>query len=962
MSQKHQDFLATLGQFIPAERLITDPLRTLAYGTDASFYRLIPQIVTRVEHEHEVVALLKAARAQQVAVTFRAAGTSLSGQAISDSVLVLLGDNWRGIDIEGQGARVRLQPGVIGAHANRALTPYRRKIGPDPASINACKIGGIAANNASGMCCGTAHNSYHTLAAIRVVLGDGTVLDTGDAASVAAFRSTHAALLGQLQALAGQVRAEPALEQKIRHKYRLKNTTGYSLNALVDFDDPVDMLAHLMIGSEGTLGFISSITYRTVEEHPHKASCLVAFPDMASCCEAVIALKRTPVSAIELMDRAGLRSVEGKPGMPAFVAGLGAEAAALLIETRAPDVVVLNTQIAAVNAVLAGFTTEAQVPFTAVEAEYGKLWAIRKGMFPAVGAVRETGTTVVIEDVAFPIEALAHGVARLQALFARHGYDEAIIFGHALEGNLHFVFTQGFETAAEVERYRAFMDEVAQLVAGEFGGSLKAEHGTGRNMAPYVELEWGREGVALMWAIKAAFDPEGILNPDVIVSRDPDIHLKHLKALPAAHALVDKCIECGFCEPVCPSHQLSLSPRQRIVAWREIQRLGRSGDDPARLAELERAYQWQGVDTCAATGLCALQCPVGINTGELIRDIRARQQAGAAGRAEWVRYRFAGLMRGARVMLTLADSLHALLGTRGMGRLAGSLRRLSGGRLPAWTPAMPRAVQPIALPTPTASRKPRVVYFPSCVNRAMGPARHDAEQMPLVDKTVALLRKGGYEVVFPDTLDGLCCGQAMLSKGFPEQAAAQLEAVEAALLRASRNGLDPVYLDTSPCALRLMRGLDPRLKLYEPVGFIEQYLADKLEFVPQDEPVAVHVTCSTTHLGQGNALVALARRCARQVIVPPDVSCCGFAGDKGFTEPALNAHALRHLKPALPADCREGVSTSRTCEIGLSHHSGIDYHGIVYLVDRCTRPRAAQAAPPPKLKQEAQCEDLTLDA
>jgi D-lactate dehydrogenase len=160
----------------------------LAFGTDASFYRLIPQLVIRVESEDEVVALLKLAQRDHVPVTFRAAGTSLSGQAISDSVLIVLGDNWNAREIRGQGTQIRLQPGVIGAQANAWLAPFGRKIGPDPASINACKIGGIVANNASGMCCGTAQNTYHTLAGIRLVLADGTRLDTEDAASVAAFR------------------------------------------------------------------------------------------------------------------------------------------------------------------------------------------------------------------------------------------------------------------------------------------------------------------------------------------------------------------------------------------------------------------------------------------------------------------------------------------------------------------------------------------------------------------------------------------------------------------------------------------------------------------------------------------------------------------------------------------------------------------------------------------------------
>jgi D-lactate dehydrogenase len=929
-------FLQQVERLIPRQRRFDDPLSTLAFGTDASFYRLIPLLVVRVESEEEVVQLLQLASAERVPVTFRAAGTSLSGQAISDSLLIVLGDNWNGREVRNQGAQIRLQPGVIGAQANVALAPWQRKIGPDPASINACKIGGIVANNASGMCCGTAQNSYHTLAGMRLVLADGSVLDTEDAASVAAFQTRHGELLEQLARLGRQTRADSELAARIRHKYRLKNTTGLSLNALVDFDQPLDILSHLLVGSEGTLGFISSVTYHTVPDHPHKASALLIFPDVDSCCRAVSELKSQPVSAVELLDRRSLRSVENKPGMPDWVRGLSAGACALLIEARAASQSLLHEQLAQIMGALADFALEKRVDFSEDPTVYNLLWKIRKDTFPAVGAVRETGTTVIIEDVTFPVEQLAEGVNRLLALFDKHGYFEAIIFGHALEGNLHFVFTQGFDSAEQVARYQAFMDEVAQLVAVEFGGSLKAEHGTGRNMAPFVELEWGTDAYQLMWRIKRLLDPLGILNPDVVLSEDPQIHLKHLKPLPAADELVDKCIECGFCEPVCPSKELTLSPRQRIVIWRDIQARQRRGEDTR---ELERRYQYQGLDTCAATGLCAQRCPVGINTGDLVRKLRGRD-ADQQSRADWLATHFAATLSAARLTLRAADGARRLLGAPLLTKVSSGLRTASGQRLPQWSSAMPQAVQPIRIGAAAGDARPRVVYLAACVSRVMGPAFSDREQMPLIDKTRALLEKAGFQVVFPDSQDSLCCGQPFASKGYAEQAERKRQELVDALLEASRGGLDPVYCDTSPCTLRLLQdGLDPRLKLFDPVRFIREQLLERLEIQPQEQPVAVHVTCSTQHLGEAQGLIDIARRCAREVIVPEGIHCCGFAGDKGFTVPELNAHALRTLQGAVK-HCSEGLSTSRTCEIGLSQHAGIDYHGLVYLVDRVSRPRA----------------------
>ncbi len=928
-------FLRDAERLIPAERRFDDPTSTLAFGTDASFYRLIPKLVVRVESEDEVVGLIKLAQRERVPITFRAAGTSLSGQAISDSVLIVLGDNWNGREVRGQGEQIRLQPGVIGAQANAWLAPFGRKIGPDPASINACKIGGIVANNASGMCCGTAQNTYHTLAGLRLVLADGTCLDSEDPASVAAFQNSHAPLLDALARLGRETRANTALAERIRHKYRLKNTTGLSLNALVDFDQPLDILQHLLVGSEGTLGFISAVTYDTVPDHPHKASALLVFPSVESCCRAVPILKRQPVSAVELLDRRSLRSVQDMAGMPVWVKGLSANACALLIESRAASQTLLHEQVHQVMASIAEFPLEQQVDFSEDPVVYNQLWKIRKDTFPAVGAVRQTGTTVIIEDVTFPVEQLAEGVNRLIQLFDQHRYDEAIIFGHALEGNLHFVFTQGFNSAEEVARYQAFMDDVAQLVAVEFGGSLKAEHGTGRNMAPFVALEWGQDAYQLMWQLKRLLDPNGILNPDVVLSEDPAIHLKHLKPLPAADAIVDKCIECGFCEPVCPSKGLTLSPRQRIVMWRDIQARERDGQDTRALRD---TFQYQGMDTCAATGLCAQRCPVGINTGELVKKLRA--QAAEHGKAaDWLAEHFKTAMGGARLSLTAANTARKLLGAPRLNRLSAALSKTSKGRMPRWTPAMPQPVRPVRVGEASNDPRPRVVYLAACVSKVMGPAYADREQSSLLDKTRSLLEKAGYQVVFPDNAESLCCGQPFASKVYPEQDEHKRQELINALLHASRGGLDPIYCDTSPCTLRLVQDLgDTRLDLYDPVRFIRTHLVDRLTFTPQDEPVAVHVTCSTQHLGESQALIDLARRCSTQVVIPEGIHCCGFAGDKGFTTPELNAHALRSLKDAVQY-CGEGISTSRTCEIGLSTHSGIDYHGLVYLVDRVTRAR-----------------------
>ncbi|WP_117234751.1 FAD-binding and (Fe-S)-binding domain-containing protein [Vibrio maerlii] len=928
-----------LKEKIDPQRIITESAKRLAYGTDASFYRLTPKVVLQLSNIDEVILAINCCRDLGIHFTFRAAGTSLSGQALSDSVLITLTDDWRGHSILNNGEQITLQPGVIGADANRYLLPYQRKIGPDPASINTCKIGGIAANNASGMCCGTAQNSYQTVANMKLVFVDGCYLDTSDPESVAQFKHEKAELLDSLQQLAANTLNNKTLAEQIRHKYRLKNTTGYSLNALVDFDDPIEILKHLMIGSEGTLGFIAEVTYNTVEELPNKASALLVFPTIEQASQAVTTLSTTPVAAVELMDGRSLASVAGEPGMPSFIESLDANATALLVEVHAHCNSSLTTRCDEVLTSIADFSILESIPFTSDAQVVSSLWAIRKGLFPAVGAVREVGTTVIIEDVAFPVEYLANGINELQQLFDKYHYDEAIIFGHALEGNLHFVFTQAFDTPTEVKRYEQFMEDVAQLVAVKYQGSLKAEHGTGRNMAPFVELEWGKEGYQLMQQIKRIFDPQGLINPDVIISSNPNTHIENLKPMPAANDIVDRCIECGFCEPVCPSRTLTLSPRQRIVLYREIKRRERELS-PIDAKALKEVFEYQGLDTCAATGLCADRCPVGINTGDLVKDLRTAKYKRFTPIAQWTATQFATTSSLVRSALNVNQSLTKHLGTERLQSSFDTLTKWTGGRTPTWYPETPLANnhRPKTQLKNESQQTETVVYVPSCASRTMGSQNGSDEHRSLTEVTLSLLAKANVNVIIPDQIDQTCCGMPYESKGMKDIAEQKRAHLEQLLWDSSNHGAFPILMDTSPCVKRTIENSTHPLSIEEPTNFILNHLLDRLSIEQKQETVMLHVTCSSRRMGLEANMLKLAQLCASEVVVPEHISCCGWAGDKGFTTPELNASALDTLQAQVPENCTRGFSNSRTCEIGLSHHSGVPYQSILYLVDEVSTP------------------------
>ncbi len=1025
-------FLSELRQFLPSERIYTDELRTLGWGTDASFYRQIPKVVIRSDGEAEISRIVSLCSKYKLPFTFRAAGTSLSGQSCTDSVLIVAGKHWERYELSPDAERITLQPGIVGARVNEILKPYHRVFPPDPASIGSAMVGGIVANNASGMNCGVHANSDRMLISARIILADGTVLDTGSEESRAAFLQSHPDFIASIEALRDQVRADKELAHRISQKYSIKNVTGLNLRPLVAYDDPFDIIAHSMVGSEGTLAFLSEVTMRTLKDYPYKASAMVYFMTMKESCEAVVAMKQLKagdedlaysaenlvVKSAEMLDYKSLSAVDD-PVFLQYKADVDAgrisgvspgdyhHLTAILTETKAITHEQLLEKIARVKTCLSVFRLYGEPVFTEDPAVYGKYWAIRSGIFPSVGGTRPVGTSCLIEDVAFPIASLPEATVRLQQLIADHGYTDACIYGHAFEGNYHFILNQSFADPHEVARYAEMMCDVARLVVDDYDGSLKAEHGTGRNMAPFVTYEWGKKAFDVMKQLKHIFDPEGLLNQGVIFNDDPDCYVKCLKPLPAldfpfdtvpdgGHYLMDpelstaretieqvkranKCIECGFCEVNCMSCGLTLSSRMRIAVQREIRHLTLTGSNPKRLATLKKQYKYYGDQTCATDGLCSTSCPMKINTGELthlIRQMDMNESKVGYMMGEFAATHLAGIKSGLRVVLDVAHAAHVTLGPKLMTTVCRTMNKMG---LPLWTTAMPKKhrqpkksdlTQFIIERSIPQKEEPhsdlKVVYFPSCINQTMGQSRHGGKVHDLVDEVIQLMAKAGYEVIFPEGMEKMCCGQIWESKGMLDIADRKSAELEAALWKASEEGRYPVLCAQSPCLHRMRKVMGKqeqsdaridsaeresarpegkvmhRMKLYEPAEFIMTYLVPRLDFHPIDRPIALHLTCSTREMGVDKDMIALAKLCSTQVFLPEGVGCCGFAGDRGFTFPELNRYGLRKLRPQIEQHhIQVGYSNSRTCEIGLETNTGIPYMSIVYLVNECTTKKSS---------------------
>jgi D-lactate dehydrogenase len=946
------EILRSLQSVIDPDRILTRAIDRIAFASDASFYRLIPKAVIQPKTTDEIKHLFQFSHQHALPLVFRAGGTSLSGQAITDGILVDIGRYWRSSKVEQSGQTIRVQPGLIGQHANGSLRLYNKKIGPDPASIASCRMGGILANNASGMCCGVVQNAYHTLASLTFILPSGTQINTADTDADDQLRTQEPQLYATLLRLKSQIGADSTLAQRVRLKYKTKNTTGYSLNAFLDYDRPVDIFSHLLIGSEGTLAFIAEAVLNTVPDLPLKSTAFLLFPDIHAACSAIGVLTQAGAAALELMDRASLRSVENHPTVPSYLKELPDTAAALLVEFQSASEaqkLAFKQQAAAAVSTLSLLR---QAEFTDDPIEQAKFWKIRKGMFPSVGAVRASGTTAIIEDIAVPVPKLADAATDLQALFVKHGYPNAIIFGHAKDGNLHFVLTQGFNTTQEIERYRSFIDDVVAMIVGKHDGALKAEHGTGRNMAPFVETEWGSEGYRIMRELKSVTDPHNLLNPGVIVNPDPEAHISNLKKMPVVESEVDKCIECGYCEPNCPSRDLTLTPRQRIVVRREMQRLRDSHAPNAEYAALDQDFPYMALDTCAVDGLCATNCPVSIDTGKLTKKFRAlRHTAPANSIATLIANNFALAEVGARIALTAGHLVDNTLGPKPMNWITNSIDSLTRAVIDEpfwhWTYPMPRARRG-ALPKRPADGA-EAVYFPACISRMMGALPREPDEVSVMQALLNIADRAHVKLYVPEDATGHCCGVPFSSKGFEAAHAASANRTIASFYRWSDKGRLPILIDTSPCTYGLktcrhdltsenQQKFD-QLRILDSVEFVHSTILPRLPITQKLKSLALHPVCSAVKMSITGQLVDIAQACSEEVTVPQHVGCCAFAGDRGFLHPELTAAATKDEAAELAPEPKDGYySSSRTCEIGMTRATGKLYRSYLHLLDHASRP------------------------
>jgi D-lactate dehydrogenase len=916
-----QPLRGELEQLLGADRVLHRVSDLVAYASDASPYRLFPRAVVEARDADDVAKVLRFGRDRGIPVTFRAGGTSLNGQGQSDGILVDVRKHFGGVRIEDDGARARVKPGTILGHANRVLAPHGRKLGPDPASTDVCTVGGVVANNSGGMRCGVTKDSYSTVRELTFVLPSGTKIDTGAPGAAEAFAAAEPKLVAGLEAIRDEIRADAELAERIRRKFAIKNTTGYRLCAFLDADEPLEIFRRLLVGSEGTLAFIAEVVFETVPVPPLTTTAWIHFPSIDAATAPVGDLVASGATAVELMVAPALITAAwNMVGAPQEWKELPPESAVLLVEFGGADEGALAAQVLRAEAILGSHETIRPIAFTQELEEIELAWRVREGLHGLIGRVRPEGTALIVEDVCVPPDRIAEGAKDLQALLGEHGFLPGVA-GHASAGNLHFMLTPDFAKQEDLERYEAFMGGLVELVVEKYDGSLKAEHGTGVNMAPYVEREWGEKATELMWRLKRLADPDGVLSPGVVLSRDPGVHLRNLKTTPAIEDWggATTCVECGFCEPVCPSRNLTTTPRQRIVLRREMAR--QPEGSPVQRALLEE-YEYDAVETCATDGSCQLACPLGIDTGRMVKELRGAQHGERAERvALATAKRWGAVEKLSRVGLRLAGPLVP----KRLGG-AGDPSRTTAGRVREGSPA-PRSATV-------------AVYVPSCTNRIFGGSPTEA--------LVEVSARAGMPVAIPAEVEGSCCGLPWSSKGFDSAHRHKANEMVAKLWRLSQEGELPVVIDAASCTGAIADPADGVLteENSERLGQMEiiDSVAWALRLLPHLEvgekvsSATAHPTCATRRLGLAHPLKALAEALAVEVYIAPSATCCGFAGDRGITHPELTASATRPQAEELAGRRFDAyLSSNRTCEIAMTRATGEPYESPLILLERLTR-------------------------
>jgi FAD/FMN-containing dehydrogenase/Fe-S oxidoreductase len=902
MSTDLRDSVPTDLPTLDGEADFGDATRTL-YATDASIYRVEPAGVVWPRSTADVRRTLAFAREHGTSVVARGAGSSLTGNAVGEGIVLDCSRHFDDVlSVDPAAKTVTVQPGVVLDELNAELESHGLYFPPDPSTSSTCTIGGMVANDAAG-----AHSVRHgttrdNVRRVECVLPDGSVADfrrrAGDELAAELDRTDR---IGELYRTVVDIATEHAVEIDARYPDVDRNSSGYDLQESAASDGSWADLSKLVVGSEGTLGVVTEVTLELTEIPESSAAALVFYDDVRTAADAVTEALSADPSAVELVDDAVLGHARDAWGIDLVPDDAGAS---LLVEVecatsereRRLDEVVAASRIEGVVGVERALS----------EADPDRLWKVRKASNPLLN--RRPGDEQAIsfiEDAAIPPERLPEYLDRVADVLAAHDLD-ASVFGHAGQGVLHVKPFLNLKDEGDRERLESVSERVHDIVL-DVGGAVSGEHGDGRLRSAYIPEMYGETLYDAFKRVKRTVDPDDVCNPANVVPDSegdlaaPQDALRYDGYDPESvdtalsfedehgfGSLVEQCNGCSKCRTddggvMCPSYRATgeevTSTRGRANALRDAID-GELGED----ALTSDWFQEDVLDRCLSCKACETECPTGVDMAKLKTEAKHQkhQEEGVP-----LRSRLFGnvrtLNRVGSALAPVANGLASLDPARVLAEKTLGIDRRR--ELPEFASESLLAWVEDHDPAATAGERGAVVLYPDCYTTYNHPAVGRA--------TVQLLEALGYAVEIPDMN---CCGRPALSQGMVESArsdaAANVDALDAE--KGDIRGGEVPILSLEPSCTSAIEEYDDLVD--DPgdlpdaadtvAGFLfEAVTAGDLSLDTDagtvDRTIAYHGHCHATARGRDHAPVGLLRQAGYEV-TPVDATCCGMAGAFGY--------------------------------------------------------------------------------
>src|SRR5215204_2342586 len=666
--------------------LRTDDASRALWSTDASIYLRKPVGVVVARSDEDVKLALGAAREIGLSITPRGTGTSLAGQATAPGLALDVSEMRRALVIDLERRRCAVEPGLVQGELNAMVEPHGLVFGADTSTSDVATLGGMVGNNSAGMRSLVYGMTSDQVLGLRCVLASGETVDLGPLArNEARSRARHADALARLLRGAMEIGERYGDEIKRRFPQMIRRVSGYGLDALVD-SETLD-LTRLVCGSEGTLAVVTRAEFRLHPLPEARALASFEFDSLSAAARATGRFLRMNPSAIELLDDIAIGRARANPAYKDSTRFVQGDPKAVLVVEWSATEGELDERFAKLDDLAGEVGALAATPLR-TKAEMGQTVRLRKSTLPLLlGTTDKEKPVAFVEDAAVPPDRLEEFVHRFEEIVDKNG-TWACFYGHASVGCLHVRPALDTSDPDGVSRMRRIAEEVADLVV-DCGGSISGEHGDGLSRSEFMEKMYGGEILRAFADVKRLFDPEGMMNPGVIVDPPPmDRQLRigpGRKRLPIKSNLsfedqggfakaIELCNGSGFCRKrtggtMCPSYMVTLDEQDTTRARANMLRSVIEGTLPPE--ELTGRRMKEVMDLCVGCKACKTECPSRVDVASMKTEVlyQAGREHGFS-----LRQKAAGHIRRQLALAALVPSLYnAFAGTRLARRTAAML-------------------------------------------------------------------------------------------------------------------------------------------------------------------------------------------------------------------------------------------------------------------------------------------------